>query len=93
MNGRSGMFYSAERSRRPRTLSRQGPEVGLTVGRSGQLAYSTLPIASASFAPCRRVPELCYALLSQAVAHAGEWLRATPADEGTQLLPLDMRVA
>ena len=25
MNGRSGMFYSAERSRRPRTLSRQGP--------------------------------------------------------------------
>ena len=49
-------------------------------GRSRQLAYSARPIASASSAACRRVPKLCCA------AHAGEWLRAIPTDEGTQLL-------
>ena len=41
-----------------------------------QKPATTSPIASASFAACRRVPELCCAPMPG--AHAGEWLRAIP---------------
>ena len=41
-----------------------------------------------SLPPSSRAP-----LRSQAGAHAGEWLRAIPTNEGTQLLPLDMQLA
>ena len=60
---RSGMPCFTGHSRRPRTLSLQSPEVGLTLSRSWPLAYSTFPIASASSAACHRVPELCSQLL------------------------------
>ena len=53
-----GMPCSAERRRRPRTRSPQSPEASFTAGRNRQVAYSTLPIGSASFAACRRVLEL-----------------------------------
>ncbi|CAE7232384.1 GOR [Symbiodinium natans] len=42
---------------------------------------------------CNLSPSSRTLLRSQAGAHAGEWLRAIPTDEGTQFLPLDMQVA
>ena len=42
---------------------------------------------------CSSPPSSRALLRSQAGAHAGEWLRAIPTDEGTQLLPLDMQLA
>ena len=42
---------------------------------------------------CSSPPSSRALLRSQAGAHAGEWLRAIPTNEGTQLLPLDMQLA
>ena len=45
---------------------------------------------------CSLSPSSRVLLRSQAGAHAGEWLRAIPTDEGTQFmqpLPLDMQIA
>ena len=61
LSARSGIPYSAERNRHPHRQSPQSPEFGLMAGRSRQLVYQTLPIASASSAACRRVPALCCA--------------------------------